>query len=101
MKRHSLKELDAMLGPVRVARSRAVAQRRIEAMLLSQVRKQLGFTQTHVARNMGVSQSALSQLESQDDMQLSTLRRMIHAMGGDLDVVLRFGNRSVVLTNPK
>ena len=99
MKRHSLKELDAMLGPVRVARSRAVAQRRIEAMLLSQVRKQLGFTQTHVARNMGVSQSALSQLESQDDLQLSTLRRLVKALGGELDIIARFGDRSIILVN--
>ena len=99
MKRHSLKELDAMLGPVRVARSRAVAQRRIEAMLLSEVRKQLGFTQTDVARHMGVSQSALSQLESQDDLQLSTLRRLVKALGGELDIIARFGDRSIVLVD--
>ena len=54
-------------------------------------------TQTAVARSMGVSQSALSQLESQDDLQLSTLRRLIHALGGELDLVARFGDRSIVL----
>ena len=48
-------------------------------MLLGEVRKQLGFTQTSVAKAMGVSQSALSQVESQDDVQLSTLRRLVKA----------------------
>jgi predicted transcriptional regulator len=97
MKRHTLKELDDMLGPARVAKARAIAQRRMEVMLLSQVRKELGFTQTRVARAMGVSQSALSQLESQDDLQLSTLRRLVNALGGELDIIARFGKRSIVL----
>jgi hypothetical protein len=62
------------------------------------VGKQLGFTRTAVARAMGVSQSALSQLESQDDLQLSTLRRLVHALGGELDLVARFGHRSIILS---
>jgi transcriptional regulator with XRE-family HTH domain len=71
----------------------------MQAMLLSEVRKQLGFTQTSVAKAMGVSQSALSQLEAQDDLQLSTLRRLVNALGGELDVVARFGDRSIILVN--
>jgi Holliday junction resolvase-like predicted endonuclease len=46
-----------------------------------------------------VSQSALSQLESQDDLQPSTLRRLIRTLGGELDLVARFGDRSIVLTH--
>lgn len=99
MKRKTLKDLDAILGPRRVAKARAVARHKMEAILLGEVRKQLGFTQTAVAKAMGVSQSALSQLESQDDLQLSTLRRLIHALGGELDIVARFGKRSIVLVN--
>jgi transcriptional regulator with XRE-family HTH domain len=71
----------------------------MEAMLLGEVRKQLGFTQIAVAKAMGVSQSALSQLEAQDDLQLSTLRRLVKALGGELDVVARFGKRSIVLVD--
>jgi DNA-binding XRE family transcriptional regulator len=71
----------------------------LKAMLLGEVRKQLGPTQVKVARAMGVSQSALSQLESQDDLQLSTLRRLANALGGELDVRARFGERLTVLTS--
>jgi len=99
MKRHKLQKLDTLMGPKRVARAKAMAQEKMEAMLLGEVRKQLGLTQTSVAKAMGVSQSALSQLESQDDLQLSTLRRLVKALGGELDVVARFGDRSIVLVN--
>lgn len=98
MKRKTLKHLDGLLGPRRVAAAKAAAHRKMEAMLLAEVRQQLGFTQTDVAKAMGVSQSALSQLESQDDLQLSTLRRLVRALGGELDIVARFGNRSIVLS---
>ena len=99
MKRKTLKDLDTLLGPRRAAKARTAGRKKMEAMLLAELRKQLGFTQTAVARVMGVSQSALSQLESQDDLQVSTLRRLIHALGGELDLVARFGDRSIVLTH--
>lgn len=101
MNRHTLKEIDAILGPRRVASAKAKARRKMEAMLLGEVRKQLGFTQTSVARAMGMTQSALSQMESQDDLQLSTLRRLVKALGGELDIVARFGDRSIVLVDSK
>jgi DNA-binding XRE family transcriptional regulator len=101
MKRHTLKELDAIIGPRRVDSAKARARRKMESMLIAQVRKQLGFTQTSVAKTMGVSQSALSQMESQDDLQLSTLRRLVKALGGELDIIARFGERSIVLVDSK
>jgi DNA-binding XRE family transcriptional regulator len=101
MKRHKLKDLDAMMGRRRVVSAKQAARRKMEAMLLGEVRKQLGFTQTSVAKAMGVSQSALSQVESQDDVQLSTLRRLVRALGGELDIIARFGDRSIVLVDAK
>jgi DNA-binding XRE family transcriptional regulator len=101
MKLHTLKELDTILGPRRAKAAKANARRKMEAMLLGEVRRQLGFTQTSIAQAMGVSQSALSQMESQGDIQLSTLRRLVKALGGELDIVARFGDRSIVLTDAK
>jgi transcriptional regulator with XRE-family HTH domain len=96
-RRRTLKDLYERIGPVEAAKAKALAQQKMETILLSQFRKQLGLTQAAVAKAMGVSQSALSQLESQDDMQLSTLRRVVQAMGGEVAVVLRFDDREVVL----
>lgn len=97
MKRRTLNDLDAILGPERVAKAKAAAHRKREAMFLAEVRKQLGLTQTTVAKAMGVSQSALSQLESQNDLQLSTHSRLVKALGGELDLIARFGDRSIML----
>jgi transcriptional regulator with XRE-family HTH domain len=101
MKRHKLSALDAMMGRRRVNRAKQAARRKMEGMLLGEMRKQLGFTQTSVAEAMGVSQSALSQVESQNDLQLSTLRRLVKALGGELDIIARFGDRSIVLVDAK
>ena len=84
MKHYPLKHLDTILGPARVAAAKKRANQKLKRIFLAEVRKQLGLTQTSVAKAMGVSQSALSQFESQDDMQLSTLRRLVEALGGEL-----------------
>ena len=99
MKPRTLKDIDVLMRRRRVAGAKAAARRKMEAMLLGEVRKQLGFTQISIAKAMGVSQSALSQIEAQDDLQLSTLRRLVKALGGELDIVARFGNRSIVLVD--
>lgn len=44
-------------------------------------------TQTEVAEVLGVKQPTLSRIESQHDMQISTLKRLIEALGGELEVI--------------
>jgi transcriptional regulator with XRE-family HTH domain len=84
-----------------VASAKEKTRKKMEAMLLSEVRKQLGFSQTAIAKSMGITQSALSQMESQDDLQLNTLRRLVKALGGELDIVARFGDRSIILVDKR
>jgi len=91
--------LDKIVGPKRAAAAKHAARTKMEAMLLGQMRKQLGFTQTGVAKAMGISQSALSQIESQNDLQMNTLRRLVKALGGKLEIIMRFGDRSIVLVD--
>jgi transcriptional regulator with XRE-family HTH domain len=55
-------------------------------MMLSEIRRLAGLTQEQFAESMGVKQPTLSQLESQDDMQISTLRRFVEALGGELEI---------------
>ena len=100
-KRRTLQDLYALMGPEEAVKAKSMARKKMKRMFLREVRKQLGLTQTKLAKAMGVSQSALSQLESQDDMQLSTLRRLVHAMGGHIDVVLHLDNRSIVLSDAR
>jgi len=59
-------------------------------LALHEIRKARGFTQRELARSLGISQAALSKMENQDDIQVSTLRRLLGAMGGTLELGARF-----------
>lgn len=64
-----------------------------EEMSLRDLRKAIGKTQATVARRLGVGQEAVSRLEMRGDMHLSTLRSMLEAMGGELELIARFPGR--------
>lgn len=67
-----------------------------EEMSLQELRKTIGKTQTAVAKRLKVGQDAVSKLETRSDMQVSTLREFVEAMGGELELVARFPNRPPV-----
>ena len=72
------------------SRKRAAAQTQgmLEEMLLAEIRKHVGLTQNQLADKLGIKQPTLSRLESQDDMYVSTLRRLIEALGGKMEIVI-------------
>ena len=67
-----------------------------EEMPLRELRKAREFTQASVARELGISQDAISRLEQRSDFLLSTLRRTVEAMGGSLSLIARFPDRPPV-----
>jgi hypothetical protein len=69
-----------------------------EAMTPRCLREALGLTQIEVAGRMGLAPSELPQIEGRDDHQLSTLRRYVEALGGELEVVAVLGGKRVVLS---
>ncbi len=73
-------------------RRRAAARTRelLGELLLSEIREQAGKSQRQVADALGIKQPSLSKLEKQSDMQISTLRRIVNALGGELEVSARF-----------
>ncbi len=73
-------------------RQRAAVRARelLGELLLSELRKLAGKSQRQVAEVLGIKQPSLSKLEKQSDMQISTLRRIVEALGGELEVVARF-----------
>ena len=79
-------ELEAKMGPERVAASRARAKKIIEEMPLQQLRNARQMTQTRLAELLEMDQGNVSKLEQRTDMYLSTLRSYIEAMGGVLEI---------------
>ena len=75
------------MSPESRSRAEVRAKELMAEMLLKEIRKFMGLTQEELARQLGVSQPSLSKLERQDDMQVSTLRRLVEALGGQLEII--------------
>lgn len=56
---------------------------------LGELRRHLGLSQTALGDRLPASQPHVAQLEGQQDMLLSTLRRYVEALGGELELVVR------------
>ena len=55
---------------------------------LGEIRKAMCKTQTEIARELGVGQVAVAQLEKRSDLLLSTLQRYVRATGAELSLVI-------------
>ena len=65
------------------------------ALLLGEVRRARQLTQEALAQSLGISQSEVSKVERRTDIYVSTLRKYIEAMDGELQLIARFPNGSV------
>ena len=61
---------------------------------LFDLRRALGLSQIAMAEDIGISQSAVSQLERSGDLKLSTLRRYLSHLGAQLHLVAVFDDES-------
>jgi DNA-binding XRE family transcriptional regulator len=68
-----------------------------EEMTLQELRRARAMTQVRLAKNLGVAQKQISEIEKRTDMHISTLRRSIEAMGGKLSLVAEFPDRKPVV----
>jgi transcriptional regulator with XRE-family HTH domain len=64
-----------------------------EEMTRQQLRLALKLTQEQMAELLEIDQGNISRLEQRTDLMLSTLRKYIAAMGGELRLVVEFPNR--------
>jgi transcriptional regulator with XRE-family HTH domain len=67
-----------------------------EVESLQELRAAAGKAQAEIATALNVKQPSVSKIEKQTDMYLSTLRNYIKAMGGELDLVVRFPSRPAI-----
>jgi transcriptional regulator with XRE-family HTH domain len=88
------KSFDELIKRTTTKKTRAKAARRAQQLLgellLSEVRELTGKSQAEVADTLGMKQPSLSKLEKQADMQISTLRKIVAALGGELQVLAKF-----------
>jgi DNA-binding XRE family transcriptional regulator len=68
-----------------------------EEMTLQELRLARKITQARMAQELGISQNGVSRIEKRSDLLLSTLRKTVEAMGGNLSLVAQFPDRKPVV----
>ena len=66
-------------------------------MAIAELRQSRQLTQQQVAQTLNLNQAALSKMESQTDIRVSTLRRVLSAMGAQLKIVAQFPDGEVII----
>ncbi len=71
-----------------------------EVRTLQEIRKALHLTQETVAEALNIKQVNVSNLEKRSDFLISTLRKYIQAMGGELSLIAEFpGHKPIKISS--
>ena len=97
--RRSFVELRARMSPEAKAKAEAEAQHLGEEMDLAEVRRALKLSQEEIGQALQIKQGSVAKIEKRADMYVSTLRRFIEAMGGELEIIARFPDHAVKIRN--
>jgi transcriptional regulator with XRE-family HTH domain len=91
----NFKELQEKMPREVRLRSEASAAKMISEMGLAELRAAMGMTQESLANALHVKQASISKMERRSDMYISTLSKIIEAMGGELQIVAKMPNGNV------
>jgi transcriptional regulator with XRE-family HTH domain len=93
----SFKNLLDRLPPERLENIENRTQGMLLEMALQEIRQNRHLTQQQLASNLKLNQAALSKMENQSDIHVSTLRKIVTAMGGHLKLVAQFPDEEIVI----
>jgi len=88
------KDVEHKASPERLAEARLELA---EALTLAELRHAREMTQVQLANSLGATQPAVSRIEHQTDVYVSTIRSYIQALGGELEISARFGGTVVTI----
>jgi predicted transcriptional regulator len=91
--------VDAGLDEARVSRLRARLHAQVRAHRMAEIRQAYGLDQTTLAERIGVSQSRISRIErgELDRAEIATVRSYVEALGGEVEIVARFGDERITV----
>jgi predicted XRE-type DNA-binding protein len=92
------KDLQARLfTPEQIAAADRYVLRETLRMELAELRKKAGKTQAQVAKLAKMQQGEVSRAERRRDHLISTVRRYVDALGGELELVVRLKGKTIRL----
>ena len=83
------------MSPEARACSEEKTRQLMQGMPLQELRLARKMSQDQLAKGLRTRQSSVSKLEKRTDMYISTLRDVIKAMGGDLEIIAKFPDGSI------
>jgi transcriptional regulator with XRE-family HTH domain len=89
------KDLRKTMSPEAQARSHAKAIDMMAELPLAELRQARHLSQEQLAEILEVKQPAVAKMEKKVDMYISTLRRFVEAMGGELEINAHFPEGNV------
>jgi transcriptional regulator with XRE-family HTH domain len=90
-------ELRRKMPPARQSKARARTDTMVAELALGELRRNFGVTQEQLAGLLDIRQAAISKIERRDDVLLSTLSAYVRALGGELEIMARFGDHELRL----
>ena len=91
----SFNTLRDKMSPEARAAATEKAQKILKELRLQELRSARKMSQVQLAAKLKINQSSVSKLEKQTDMYISTLRHVIKAMGGALEITAIFPDGEV------
>ncbi len=92
-------DLRARMSPESQELARSKARTLLKPVPLQELRQARGLSQKGLATALHVQQPTIARTEKRTDMYISTLRSHIEAMGGGLEVIARFPEGTVRISN--
>lgn len=86
----SFRTLRKRMTPEARARAKEKTESMMKDMALHELRSARDLTQGELAEQLHLEQPAISKLERRTDMYVSTLRKYVEAMGGELEIIAHF-----------
>ncbi len=90
-------DLLAQMSAERQAHIEERVQSELAEMALKELRQALQLTQQQLASQLEMNQAAVSKMERQSDMYISTLRRFLSVMGAELRIIAHFPDQDIVI----
>jgi hypothetical protein len=84
--------LKGRMSPQARARVDARVSRTLSGLPLAEIRKAVGMTQEELASQLAQGQGSVSKIENAADMYLTTLRKYVEALGGELHLTATFAD---------
>ena len=85
------------MDPERQERIRKRTEEMLAELPLQELRQARALSQQELAEVLGLNQATISKLERRTDMYLSSLRRFVEAMGGELEISAKFPEGKVLI----